>query len=104
MNSIEKIINQRDMFRARVELIRMLTELSDDALKYVWRPISYAYYWTDAHDHSAITEDDINRIHLVGVVANGSLQVVDYLNSCRLSLFQELDEWKKKHTEQADGK
>ena len=104
MNSIEKNINQRDMFHARVELIRMLAELSDDALKYVWRPISYAYYWTDAHDHSVITDDDINRIRLVGVVANGSLQVVDYLNSCRLSLSQKLDARRKKHTEQTYGK
>ena len=65
MITLEKIINQRDMFRAKVELMRMLTELSDDALKFVWRPIAYAYYFTDDHNADILTGDDVDRLWLI---------------------------------------
>ena len=76
MFTLEKIMRQRDMFRARVELMRMLTELSDDALKYVWRPIAYAWHYTDGNDPDVMTDDDVNRMYLVRAVAHDNPYVV----------------------------
>lgn len=42
----------------REELARMVSELSIDALQYVWRPILYAYNWVDEHDEEAMVNDD----------------------------------------------
>ena len=81
MIALEKMMHQRDMFRARVELMKMLTELSDDALKYVWRPIAYAWHYTDNNDPDVMTEDDLNRMCLVGAVANENQGVI-YRTSC----------------------
>ncbi len=53
-----KTINQFDPSRTRVSLIQMLTELSEDALKYVWRPIAYAYYWVDECNQNLLTDVD----------------------------------------------
>lgn len=81
MIALEKIMHQRDMFRARVELMKMLTELSDDALKYVWRPIAYAWHYTDGNDPDVMADDDLNRMCLVGAVAHESQGVI-YRTSC----------------------
>lgn len=69
MITLEKVIRQRDMFRAKAELMRMLTELSDDALRLVWRPIVYAYYFTDDHNAMALTGDDVDRLGLISSAA-----------------------------------
>lgn len=76
MITLEKIIHQRDMFQAKVELMKMLTELSDDALKYVWRPIAYAWYYADSNNPDALTDDDLGRIVLLGSIANDNPYVV----------------------------
>lgn len=80
---IRYIIKQRDMKRAKVELMKMLSELSDDALQYVWRPIAYAYYWTDEHGIELLTEDDVNRLNLICVVTHESPEYVNRLVRCR---------------------
>lgn len=76
MITLEKLMHQRDMFRARVELMKMLTELSDDALKYVWRPIAYAWHYADDNDSDVMTDDDLDRMCLIGAVAHGSQTVI----------------------------
>lgn len=76
MITLEKLMHQRDMFRARVELMKMLTELSDDALKYVWRPIAYAWHYTDDNDPDVMTEDDLDRMCLIGAVAYSNRGVI----------------------------
>lgn len=76
MLTLEKIINQRDMFRARVELMRMLTELSDDALEYVWRPIAYAWHHSDQNDPDVMTDDDMKRMLLIIAVAHDKPDVI----------------------------
>lgn len=68
---------------ARSTLVKILSALSDEALAYVWRPIMYAYLWTDCHGHDKLTDDDMRRIHLSGVAANGSPEVVEQLDKWR---------------------
>ena len=57
-----------------------LSALSDEALVYVYRPIMYAYLWTDCHDHDRLTDDDMRRIHLSGMIAHGSPKAVERLD------------------------
>ncbi len=82
-----KTIVQYDPSRARVSLIRMLTELSEDALDYVWRPIVYAYNWVDAHDMNSMTKDDDNRLGLLVDMTYGPSEVVSLINKfgCEIS-------------------
>ncbi len=80
---MENTINQFDPSRARAELLRMFSELSAEALMYVWRPIVYAYYWTDEHNQDLITIDDINRISLISAVAHDSPELVRALDASR---------------------
>ena len=68
---------------ARSILVKTLLKLSDDALAYVWRPIMYAYLWTDGHGPDRLTDDDMRRMHLSGVIANGSPKVVERLDKWR---------------------
>lgn len=60
-----------NMEKARITLTKMLLNLSDDALEYVWRPIVYAYYYTDQRDPDRLTDDDANRLSLIGAAAHG---------------------------------
>ncbi len=84
MMPLEKVMQQRDMFRCRVELMRMFTELSDEALAYVWRPIAYAYFHTDEHNPEVLTSDDMKRMGLIRMTAHGSPEEVDELDSWRV--------------------
>lgn len=68
---------------ARSTLVKILSALSDDALAYVWRPIMYAYLWTDGHGHDRLTDDDMRRIHLSGMIAHGSPVAVERLDKWR---------------------
>lgn len=79
---------------ARSTLQKILSELSDEALVYVWRPIMYAYLWTDGHGHDRITDDDICRIHLSGMIAHGSPEAVESLDKWCLAV--EHNEMRKK--------
>ena len=79
---------------ARSTLVKILSALSDEALAYVWRPIMYAYLWTDCHGHDRLTDDDMRRISLSGMIANGSLVAVERLDKWRLAV--EHDEMRKK--------
>lgn len=65
---------------ARSLLSKILSELSDEALEYVYRPIMYAYLWTDAHDHDRLTDDDMYRIHLHAAASTASPQVLKVLD------------------------
>ncbi len=78
---------QYDPSRARVSLIRMLTELTDESLQYVLRPITYAYNWADAHDMDSMTEDDDNRFGLLADIAYSPSEVVSIINKfgCEVS-------------------
>ncbi len=75
-----KTIVQYDPSRARVSLIRMLTELTDEALDYVWRPIVYAYNWVDAHDMDSMAKADDNRFGLLVDIAYSPSEVVSLFN------------------------
>lgn len=77
---------------AREELMEMLSELSDRALEYVWRPIAYAYNWTDDHGMELLSQDDLWRMSLVCAVAHGSPETVDRLADYRA--FLEHKEWR----------
>ena len=68
---------------SRSDLINTLSMLSDDALEYVWRPIMYAYLWTDCHGHDQLTDDDMFRMHLSGMIAHGSPEDVKELDVWR---------------------
>lgn len=71
---------------SRSDLINTLSMLSDDALEYVWRPIMYAYLWTDCHGHDQLTDDDMFRIQLSGMIAHGSPEEVKSLDVWRLAI------------------
>lgn len=90
MPSLEKIMQQRDMLRARMELMRMLTELSDNALEYVWRPITYAHCLTDGHSIGTMTHKDMDRFGLIASAANDSPEVVHKANLYRLAVCRDL--------------
>lgn len=72
--------------QTRSVLQEILSDLSDEALVYVWRPILYAYCWTDAHGHDLMTDDDMRRIGLSGMIANGSPEAVERLEKWRLAI------------------
>ena len=67
------------ILKTRLNLTKMLLALSDDALEYVMRPIVYAYYYTDQRDPDRLTDDDVNRLCLIGAVAHGSEKTVSTL-------------------------
>lgn len=77
---------KEEVTTARSILSKILSELSDDALVCVWRPIMYAYLWTDSHDHDRLTDDDMHRIHLSGMIAHGSPEAVESLDEWRLAI------------------
>ena len=85
---------KKEKAAARSILQKTLSELSDEALVYVWRPIMYAYLWTDGHDHDRLTDDDMNRIHLSGMIAHGSPEAVESLDKWCLAV--EHNEMRKK--------
>lgn len=89
MSDLEKAMYRKDICRARQELLEMLSELSDDVLVYVWRPIAYAYYWSDAHNQEILTDEDINRLELVGDVAHAKSERIAALAAYSTKLFQE---------------
>lgn len=66
----------------RAELARMLAELSDDALRYVRRPILYARYRTDGRDLEGLSMDDTDRELLIEMAADGSEHQVKLLATC----------------------
>lgn len=74
---------KKEKAAARSILVKILSELSDEALVYVWRPIMYAYLWTDGHGQNRLTDDDMYRLHLSGMIANGSPAAVERLDKWR---------------------
>lgn len=86
MPSLEKNMQRRDMFRSRMELMRMLDELSDIALEYVWRPITYAHCLTDGHSIGTMTHEDMDRFGLIVSAANDLPEVVRKTNLYRLAV------------------
>lgn len=79
MNEIQK---------ARTTLAKMLLDLSDEALEYVWRPIIYAYYYTDMRDLDRLTDDDSKRLALIIAVAHESPNVINRLEQLNRVLWQ----------------
>ena len=75
---------------ARSTLVKILSALSDEALAYVWRPIMYAYLWTDGHGQNRLTDDDMRRLHLSGMIANGSPAAVERLDKWRRAVEQNM--------------
>ena len=72
-----------NMEEARITLTKMLLALSDDALEYVWRPIVYAYYYTDQRDPDRLTDDDVKRLSLIGVATHSGEKLVSRLDVVR---------------------
>ena len=68
---------------ARSLLSKILSELSDEALEYVYRPIMYAYLWTDGRGHDQLTDDDMHRIQLYAAASTASPQVLKVLDMLR---------------------
>lgn len=56
---------------SREKLMDVLSKLNDNSLKYIWRPIMYAYLWTEQADPDSLTDDDMERIKLYIAIANG---------------------------------
>jgi len=73
-------IDQFDPSRVRAGLMRMLSELEDESLQFVMKPIVYAYNWVDAHVMDSITEDDYNRFGLLVDMTYGPSEVVSLIN------------------------
>ena len=76
------------MQAARTTLTKMLLALSDEALEYVWRPIVYAYYYTDMRDPDRLTDDDSKRLALIIAVAHESPNVINRLEQLNRVLWQ----------------
>lgn len=74
---------REEIAAARSILMKTLSKLSDEALVYVYRPIMYAYLWTDGHEQDRLTDDDMRRIHLFGAITNGSPEAVERLDKWR---------------------
>ena len=74
---------REEIATARSILEETLSTLSDEALVYVYRPIMYAYLWTDGHGHDRLTDDDMRRIHLSRMIAHGSPEAVERLDKWR---------------------
>lgn len=74
---------KEEMLETRLNLTKMLLALSDDALEYVWRPIIYAYYYTDQRDPDRLTDDDAKRLSLIGVAAHRGEKLVSRLDAVR---------------------
>lgn len=74
--------------KARTTLAKMLLDLSDEALEYVWRPIIYAYYYTDIRDPDRLTDDDSKRLALIIAVAHESPNVINRLEQLNRVLWQ----------------
>ncbi len=91
---MENFINQFDPTRARAGLMRMLSELSVDALELAWRPVVYAYCLTDDNNPDALSDEDAERFSLIGAAAHGSHEFVSRLNSWMRAL-QSVMEWDK---------
>ena len=72
-----------NMEEARITLTKMLLALSDDALEYVWRPIIYAYYYTDQRDPDRLTDDDVKRLSLIRVATHSGEKLVSRLDAVR---------------------
>lgn len=68
---------------ARSLLSKILSELSDEALEYVYRPIMYADLWTDGRGHDQLTDDDMHRIQLYAAASTASPQVLKVLDMLR---------------------
>ena len=75
-------MNNPTMAEARLKLTEMLLALSDEALEYAWRPIAYAYYYTDGRAPDRLTSEDAARLTLIGVAAHGDAALVYRLNQC----------------------
>ena len=75
------------MQAARITLTKMLLALSDDALEYVWRPIIYAYYYTDQRDPDRLTEEDAIRLSIIGAAAHDNYEMIDMLSRFHTSLW-----------------
>ena len=75
------------MQKARTTLTKMLLALSDEALEYVWRPIVYAYYYTDDRDPDRLSEEDSIRFSLIGAAAHDNPETVAMLNKFHIGLW-----------------
>ena len=71
------------MQAARITLTKMLLALSHNALEYVWRPIIYAYYYTDQRDPDRLTDDDVKRLSLIRVATHSGEKLVSRLDAVR---------------------
>lgn len=76
---------------SRKKLLDVFSKLSDDSLEYVWRPVMYAYLWTEQADPDSLTDDDMERIRLYCAIANGpaddvkqAAQLLRRLNCARI--------------------
>lgn len=83
-------LNQFNPYYARDSLLRMFSELSVEALEYVWRPIVYAYYWSDDRDKGILTADDYNRLTLISSAAHDSPEIVGELSARQEHLRREI--------------
>lgn len=95
MNDIKDIggLEQFSPSYAKDKLMEMLSDLSPMSLGYVWRPIVYAYYFTDDHDPDKLTLEDVLRYNLIGAVALDSAEDIEYLAEMRrLHTWQHLKE------------
>ena len=89
MTDLEKITRERDLLQTRLKLMRMLTELSNDAMKLVWRPITYAYYFTDSHGADTLNDDDLDRLGLIVSAATDPAEVAHEVSLYRAAVHRD---------------
>jgi len=63
----------------RKDLMRMLSELSDDAVKYARLPVLGAYLWTDQHEPEMLTDEEYDRFSLIGAAVHEPIERVQKL-------------------------
>lgn len=78
---------KRETEQARTRAVEMLLTLSPDALKYVLKPIEWAYNWTDQNDPGSMTEDDSMRFSLVRCALYDSDDHVTRVYKWHLAIF-----------------
>lgn len=92
---------KRNTEQARTRAVEMLLTLSPDALKYVLKPIEWAYNLTDENDHDSMTEDDSIRFSLIGCAIRETSDHVNRVYKWHLAIFRNEQERGRKTREGA---
>lgn len=79
---------KQEIEQARTKAIERLRKLSPDALKYVLKPIEWAYNWTDQNEPESMNDEDSTRFSLVNCALHDSSDHVRRVYEWHLTLFR----------------